>query len=305
MVRAGSALVGAVATAMLAASCSSAGGTPHGGTASVSVVASTNVYGDIVKQIAGTLAGKFVRVTSIISDPGADPHSYEADARTQLAISRSDVIVENGAGYDDFVDTMRKAAGNSPTVLKAADAAAPHAADGKVRNEHIWYDLPSMVKLVDQIAAALSAKDSSGASTFRANASRFKAELVKLEAVEAAIKAAHSGEGVAITEPVPLYLLEACGLVNRTPSGFSNAIEQGDDVPAAVLLQTLRLLRDRRVKLLAYNEQASSAETRQVLATAKGNGVAIVPVTETLPPGTDYLRWIGAILSAVEAALSR
>ncbi|MGN9760983.1 metal ABC transporter solute-binding protein, Zn/Mn family, partial [Streptomyces sp. SD31] len=39
----------------------------------IPVVASTNVYGDLAEQIG---AGK-VEVTSIISDPDQDPHSYE------------------------------------------------------------------------------------------------------------------------------------------------------------------------------------------------------------------------------------
>lgn len=35
---------------------------------------------------------------------------------------------------------------------------------------------------------------------------------------------------MAVTEPVPLYLTEACGLVNRTPSAFSEAVEEGEEV---------------------------------------------------------------------------
>jgi zinc/manganese transport system substrate-binding protein len=36
-----------------------------------------------------------------------------------------------------------------------------------------------------------------------------------------AIKAAHHSEAVAVTEPVPLYLLETAGLQNKTPEAFS------------------------------------------------------------------------------------
>ena len=114
-----------------------------------------------------------------------------------------------------------------------------------------------------------------------------------------------AGEGVAITEPVPLYLLDAIGLDNRTPEKFSEAIESGNDVSPVVLQETLRLFTDRQVRLLAYNEQTSGAETTRVLAAAKQADIPVVPVTETLPSGKDYLSWMNANLDAVAGALAK
>jgi len=291
-----------VLVAVLGAACgsSASGGsaaspTPDG----VSVVASTNVYGDIAKQIAGDKA----TITSIISDPAADPHSYEANTRTQLDLSRADVVIENGGGYDDFVDTMLKSANSDATVLDAVDISGRAASGGGELNEHVWYDLPAMAKLADQLVSALSTADPGNAGTFSANADAFKQKLQGLEQDAAAVKAAHSGAGVAITEPVPLYLLEACGLVNKTPEEFSEAIEEGTDVPAAVLKDTIDLFAGKEVQLLAYNEQTAGPETEKVLSAAKDHQVDVVPVTETLPAGSDYVTWMSGNLSAIETAL--
>ena len=295
-----------VSVAVLGAACgsSSDSGGGAGGAASptaggVSVVASTNVYGDIARQIAGDKA----TITSIISDPAADPHSYEANTRTQLDLSRADVVIENGGGYDDFVDTMLKSANSDAIVLDAVDISGRAATGGGELNEHVWYDLPAMAKLADQLVAALSTADPGNAGTFRANADAFKQKLQGLEQDAAAVKAAHDGVGVAITEPVPLYLLEACGLVNKTPEEFSEAIEEGTDVPAAVLKDTIDLFAGKQVQLLAYNEQTAGPETEKVLAAAKEHQVDVLPVTETLPAGTDYVTWMGGNLSAIETAL--
>ena len=95
---------GAVATG----SSSETGGRPR-------VVASTDVWGSVVSQIAGDHA----TVTSIITNPDADPHEYEADARVQLELSKADIVVQNGGGYDDFVGRMLKSAHASPTVIDA------------------------------------------------------------------------------------------------------------------------------------------------------------------------------------------
>lgn len=213
-------------------------------------------------------------------------------------------MVENGGGYDDFVDTMLQATDNDDvTVLNVVEISGFTAEAGGELNEHVWYDFGTVEKLTDRLVSALSAGDPAGTSTFQANATSFKAKLQQLQATEASIKQAHDGAGVAITEPVPLYMLEASGLVDKTPEEFSEAIEEGSDVPPAVLQETLDLFTSGDVKLLAYNEQTSGPETERVLAAANSNHVAVVPVTETLPSGKDYVSWMTANLAAIQAAL--
>jgi len=296
--------VGALAAVLLLAGCGSNDDSAGTSEATVSVVASTDVWGDVVKQVAGRLAGGRVEVSSIISDPDADPHSYEANTQNQLALSKADVVVENGGGYDDFVDTMLKTAHNAGVqVLNAVDISGHKAPAGGELNEHVWYDFPTVEKVADRVASALSRADRADAGTFAANARAFVAKLDGLERSEAAIRKAHAGEGAAITEPVPLYLLQACGLVDKTPSDFSEAVEEDTDVSAGVLKQTLDLFSSHRVKVLVYNEQTSGAETEKVLAAARSNHVPAVPVTETLPAGEDYLTWMRDNLAAIGKAL--
>ncbi|TDD63125.1 ABC transporter substrate-binding protein [Actinomadura darangshiensis] len=266
----------------------------------VSVVASTNVYGDIARQIGG---GK-VKVTSFISDPAQDPHSFEAGTRNRLVLAKAAVVIENGGGYDDFVDTLLKGAKSKAAVLNAVEISGKTAQAGEELNEHVWYDLPSVARLADRISAALAKADPGDAGTFTANAAAFKAKLTTLEGKAAAVKAAHSGAHVAITEPVPGYLLEAAGLENRTPEEFSEAIEEGDDVPPRALRDTLALLTGEKVKALVYNAQTSGPQTEQVEEGAKSNGVPVVPVTETLPEGQDYITWMDGTIAALQKALS-
>lgn len=110
----------AIATALVAAATacsststpapSSTAAAPTSGTSSsrIDVVASTNVWGDIVKQIGGD----HVNVVSIMSDPNADPHEYQADANTAAALAKSQLVIENGLGYDDFMDKLLSASPN-------------------------------------------------------------------------------------------------------------------------------------------------------------------------------------------------
>ncbi|MFF5964824.1 metal ABC transporter solute-binding protein, Zn/Mn family [Streptomyces collinus] len=270
--------------------------------ARVAVVASTNVWGDIARRIGGDR----VDVTSVISDPDQDPHSYEADPQNQLALSKAKVVVENGGGYDDFVDRMLKGGHNdSAEVVDAVEVSGRAAPKGGELNEHVWYDFPTVAKVADRISAALAKADPGDAGAFGKNAAAFKAKLAPLEAQEAQIKKAHGGEGVAITEPVPLYMTEASGLVNRTPAQFSEAIEEGDDVSPRVLQESLALFSGKKVKVLVCNEQTSGPQTEKAEAAAKAAGIPVVPVTETLPKGKDYLGWMTDNVHALASALSR
>lgn len=267
----------------------------------IPVVASTNVYGDIVEQIGGAK----VSVTSIISDPDQDPHSYEANTQNQLALSKAKVVIENGGGYDDFVDRMLKSSGSSAEVINAVKVSGKTAPKGGELNEHVWYDFPTVAKIADTIATALGKADPDEAAVFTRNAETFKAKLTPLETKEAQIKKEHGGEAIAITEPVPLYMTTASGLVNKTPEEFSEAIEEGDDVSPKVLQETLSLFSGKQVKALVYNAQTSGPQTEKSEAAAKAAGIPVVPVTETLPAGKDYLDWMTANVDALASALAK
>jgi len=305
----GSAAVAASSLLLLSA-CGSDDAAAPGSSASassstdgVSVVASTNVYGDIVSAIAGD----DVEVTSIISDPSADPHSYEADTRTQLAVSDADLIIANGGGYDDFVGTLVDASGSSAPVIDVVELSGREAeaeAAGEELNEHMWYDFETVLTLSDEIVSSLSEIDPDNADDYEANGADFAEAVQGLIDSEAEQQPSTSGAGVAITEPVPGYLLDALGAENRTPEEFSEAIEEGGDIAPAVLQETLDLFTSGQVKALVYNEQTTGPETEQVLSAAEAAGVAVVPVTETLPDGEDYVSWMQNNLDAVSAALS-
>lgn len=264
----------------------------------LSIVASTNVYG----SIASTIGGDLVEVTSILDDPSQDPHSFEGSARTQLALSKASIVIENGGGYDDWTDTLLAGVDNTKaTVLNVADLSGYDQSEGF--NEHLWYDFGTVQKLVDAITDELSTLSPEHAATFTANAATLTTKLQALEQRETALAAITAGAGVAITEPVPLYLLEASGFANVTPPEFSEAIEEGTDVSPTVLQRTLGLFATGEATVLVYNEQTTGPETEKVLAAAESSGVPVVPVTETMPADADYVGWMSDNLTALEAAV--
>lgn len=294
-------LTGAAAAAALALSgCSGAGDAAPaaaGADGTIAVVASTNVYGDIAAEIGGS----HVTVHSIISKAGADPHGYEANAQDKLAVSKAQVGIENGGGYDDFFGQLAKGQLDPAETINVSELSGLDTGDGF--NEHVWYSLPTMTKLADDLAGRFSALRPEQAADFTKQADAFKAKVAALESRLAALKEKHEGEPAAITEPVPLYLLEQAGLVNKTPHKFTEAVENGSDVPAAVLKETLELMGSGKLDLLAYNEQTGSPQTEEVRAAATAAGVPVADFAETLPQETSYIEWMDQNVSSLEKAL--
>jgi zinc/manganese transport system substrate-binding protein len=267
----------------------------------IRVVASTNVYGSIVQAIGGDR----VSVTSILDDPSQDPHSFESSATTQLAVSKADLLIENGGGYDDFMTTLADSSSTKADTINVVKLSGLDKGGDAEFNEHVFYSYPTMVKLVDDVSKRLGELDNADESTFTKNADALTTKIRALESKTAELEKTYAGDEVSYTEPVPGYLFDAIGLDNVTPEAFSEAIEEGDDVPPAALNDTLKLFSKKTVKLLAYNDQTSSPETEQVKKAAETNGVPVVGVTETLPKGEDYVSWQQANIDAVQAALQK
>ncbi|WP_296196561.1 zinc ABC transporter substrate-binding protein [uncultured Microbacterium sp.] len=305
--------------ALALAGCSSSTGPAASSDGRIPVVASTNVYG----QIAAAVGGDRVTVTSIISSETQDPHEFEATAADQLTVKKAGLIIENGGGYDPFLDQLVSASGATAPVITAASlspewpgdddhdhSASPEATDDHADhdhvegfNEHVFYDVATMAKLADEIAHELGDLDASGASTFEANAQTFTDGITKLQTQLDAIKTAHGGAGVFVTEPLPLYLTEAAGLANQTPEAFSEAVEEGTDVAPATLLDALGIIADKKAAVVIVNAQAAGAETTQVEDKAASAGVPVLKFSEILPANSTYLEWMQQNISQLQTAL--
>jgi zinc/manganese transport system substrate-binding protein len=286
---------------------------------SVSVVASTNVYGDI----AGVIAGDYATVTSVITSPTQDPHEYEVTARDRLALGDAEIVIANGGGYDPFMATLLEASSSDPVVLDAVEISGlkaesggeevedSHAEeggdeDGHIEgfNEHVWYEFHAVEKLAERLSVELGKVDPDHAADYQDNYEEFAGQIEELEAGVEEASTLSRGRGVAMTEPLPVYLLAEAGLADRTPSDFSESVEEGADVPPRALQEILDIVEGGEVAVLAYNSQTADATTEQVRVAAEEADIPVVDFTETLPEGQSYVEWQRTNLENLRAALA-
>ncbi|MDA8044580.1 MAG: zinc ABC transporter substrate-binding protein [Actinomycetota bacterium] len=265
----------------------------------VRVVAAENQYGDVASQIGG----QYVAVRSVVQDPNTDPHTYEVSPKIAAAVDTAAVVIQNGLGYDSFMNTIEAASARPGRRVIVAQKLLH--LPGDTANPHLWYDPRTMPLVAAALASDLSALQPDRAGYFSANLARFDASLDPWRVALAQLGAARPGFAVAATEPVAGYLVQAAGGVVLTPMSFQTDIMNGVDPPPQGVTLERDLLVHRRVAALVYNRQVTDSVTAGFVSEARAAGVPVVAAYETMPePGYDYQSWMLAETRALTRAVT-
>jgi zinc/manganese transport system substrate-binding protein len=262
-------------------------------------VGAENEYANVIGQIGG----RYVKVSAVESNPNTDPHTFEASPSVAQAVSTAQVVVQNGVGYDTYMNNIESASPSS--TRKVIDVQTLLGLPDSTPNPHLWYRTTTMPAVAKALVADLSAIQPSHRAYFQANATRFDASLKPWYAALKAFAARYPKTPVATTEPVADYMLEATGTVNLTPFTFQADVMNGvDPAPQAVSLED-SLFAKHLVKVFIYNQQVTDSLTASFLSAAKKYGVPVVGAYETMPtPGFDYQSWMLAEVTALQKALA-
>jgi zinc/manganese transport system substrate-binding protein len=260
----------------------------------LTVVVSISQWGDLADRLAGACA----TVTTVLASAAVDPHEFEPGTAAIAAFSGADLVVLNGAGYDQWATDAVTNLDPAPVVLAAATIA------GSPGNPHLWYDPAVVPRLARDLAARLSALSPSAAGYFAARLDDWTADMQPYRTAIAALRSRAAGRRYAATETVFDPMARALGLVDATPPGYRRSVSNGSD-PAPGDLQAFRsALAQHRVDVLIDNVQTSGSVPEQLRAAAEAAGVPVVGVTESPPSGgSSFLAWQTAELRALAGDL--
>jgi zinc/manganese transport system substrate-binding protein len=262
-------------------------------------VGAENEYADVIGQVGG----RYVRVSAIETNPNTDPHTFEASPSVARLVGSARLIVQNGLGYDSFMNNVEDA--TSSAGRQVIDVQKLLGLPDSTANPHLWYRSATMPAVATAVASGLAAIEPAHAAYFRANAASFDRSLKPWYQALATFARRSPRTPVATTEPVGDYLLEAAGTVDLTPFALQSEVMNGvDPAPQDVTLER-RLLSGHRVKAFVYNQQVTDSLTAGFLADARHDGIPVVGVYETMPtPGYHYQSWMLAEIRALEAAVA-
>jgi zinc/manganese transport system substrate-binding protein len=289
-------VVGALLAALAVAGCGgSASGARDG---KISAVGAENQYANVMEQIGG----RYVEVSAVESDPNTDPHSFEASPSIAQKVALADVVVQNGLGYDTYMEKIESA--SSSSSRQVIDVQELLGLPDSTPNPHLWYKPETMPAVARQLVADLSELQPEHQAYFAANLKRFEASLEPwLEGLKQ-FSVKYPGTAVATTEPVADYMLEAAGIENLTPFAMqADIMNDTDPAPQSVAIQEA-FFSEKQADAFVYNQQVTDSITEKFLGSAGDNDVPVVGVYETMPTGYSYQRWMVAELKALEEAVS-
>jgi zinc/manganese transport system substrate-binding protein/manganese/iron transport system substrate-binding protein len=298
------ALIGLASLFILVAGCGSAGASSapaSGGTeGALKVVATTTVFADMIRNVAGDRA-----VVDSVIPAGAGPEDYEPKPDDARKLADADLIVSNGVGLDDFLDDLIDAAGRDTVErLVLGEGLETITVEGE-ENPHFWLD-PTLVvdHYVPAISARLAELDAEGAAIYDANATAYADRVREVDAANLArieTIPAENRKLVTFHDAFPYfaehYGFELVGVIVENVGQEPTASE------LAALVETVRRAGVRAV----FSEAQFSPDLARTLADEAG----VTQVVTTLyndtvgPPPTDtYLKMMEWNVNEIVEALS-
>ncbi|MEN9946266.1 MAG: hypothetical protein RLZZ293_652 [Pseudomonadota bacterium] len=263
----------------------------------ITVIAAENFYGELVREIGGDQ----VKVQSIISNPDADPHLFTTSPALNRSLSKAQIIIYNGAGYDSWMEQMlaTNSRNNQVSLIKVADLVGVK--DGE--NPHLWYKPETFPKLANLIATKLIQLNPQSKTTITNNLNNFLAEHAKVIQLIAQTKAKYQGTPVTATEPVYGYMAQALGLT-MLGNDFQWKIMNDTEPTPQIIASYQNLLTHKKVKILFYNNQVTEPVTKNMQELAKQQKIQVVGVSETMPNQLTVNHWLRNEIQATTKALA-
>jgi zinc/manganese transport system substrate-binding protein len=241
------------------------------------VLAVENFYGSLVQQLAGQCA----YVTTILTDPEADPHEFQPSANDIRAFSGAVLVIENGLGYDDFADKAIATMSKKPQLLKAGQVVGLSVG----ANPHVWYSAAYVDQIKAAILATLKQVNPDASAYYDNQAAWLDQAFGSYRQLINQIAAQYNGTPIASTESIFVDMAYTTGLNLISPPTFMRALSEGTDPTARDVATFQNQLKNHQVKVLVYNVQTITTTTEQLKNLARDNNIPVVGVSETLPLG--------------------
>ncbi|MGC0386603.1 zinc ABC transporter substrate-binding protein AztC [Streptomyces sp. SAI-129] len=290
-------------------------GCAGGGEGRPRVVVTTNILGDITRQIVGDEAD-----VSVLMKPNADPHSFGLSAVQAAELENADLVVYNGLGLEENVLRHVEAARESGVATFAAGEAAdpltfhtgqeggPEEESGEP-DPHFWTD-PDRVRkaaglIADQVAEHVDGVDE---KAVRANAARYDGQLADLTAwMEKSFAAVPEDRRALVTNHhVFGYLADRFGfrvIGAVVPSGTTLASPSSSD------LRSLTRAMEKAQVRTVFADSSQPTRLAEVLRQEMGGDVDVVSLyseslTEKGKGAGTYLEMMRANTSAMADGLT-
>lgn len=252
----------AVLAAVVVAGCGDSTGSSGGD--GPTVVATTTILGDVVRQVAGDDAD----VRQLLT-PNSDPHDYEPRPDDVRAVADAAVVFASGGDLDAWVEEVVEQSGGDPQVVDLSAGLPVQRTFEDEVDPHWWHDPRNVEGAAIAIRDALTSANPDAQETYARNAAAYVDDVRALDAaIEACIATVPSDERKLVTDHDAFgyfagrYGLEIVGTV--LPSLTTQAQPSAGDL--AELADTIR----REGVTTVFSEQSVNAKLAEAIARETG-----------------------------------
>jgi zinc/manganese transport system substrate-binding protein len=265
------------------------------------IVVTTSILGDIVRNVVGEAAD-----VDVIMPVGADPHEFAVSTRQAEAMTEADLLVVNGAGFEQAMTRVIDGArADGTTVFALADHVTLRTLDGEGGDggddPHIWTDPTMIAGAVGALATELAGVEGIDAVAVEESASTYAAALTDLDGeISSMLATIPDGRRILVTNHEAFgyfahrYDLEVVGAV--IPSLTTRAGASAGELEALA-----DVIRDEGVPAV-FGETTQPTKLAAALADEVGGDLAVVDLyTESLgEAGSGADTYIGMLRTDAE-----
>jgi zinc/manganese transport system substrate-binding protein len=275
------------------------------------IVVTTNILGDIVTQAVGDLAE-----VEVIMPIGSDPHDFSPSARQAESMENADLLVVNGAGFEEgMIGIIEQVESSGTRVFEFADhlelleldgddehSDDEHSDEHDGSDPHVWTDPSRMITAVEAFGAEFATMEGVDATAVEAQVQSYIDELAALDAeMEQTLSSIPAENRVLVTNHevfgyfADRFEFEVVGAV--VPSLTTNA------EPSTAEVEALVELIEREQIPAIFADTSSPIRLAEAIASSTVNDVEVVVLfSESLgKPGSGAETYIG--MMSANAAL--
>jgi manganese/zinc/iron transport system substrate-binding protein len=240
------------------------------------VVVTTNILGDLVRQVAGDA----VELTTLMG-PGVDPHLYKASEGDVQRMAEADLVLYNGLDLEgkmtEVFEQMERRSGTATSAV--ADDAVPDslliasAEYAGNHDPHVWFDVELWSRVTRHVGDVLARLDTARAETYRANARRYAGGLDSLDAFATRqFERVSAPQRVLVTSHDAFsYLGRAYDVEVRGLQGISTTSEAG----AADVQRLAAFIAERRIPAIFVETSVSPRGIQAVREAVQAKGYQV------------------------------
>ena len=259
----------------------------------ISVVSTVDTWGSLAQEIGGS----DVKVESVMTGSDTDISSFKPSSKDLKNMQNAQVLVTNGAGYDDWANKVHPA---KAEVLSAAGTVGALNGD----NPYLWFSHDARDAMASAMADTFSKVLPSKKQAFSQRLAQWQEKEKKLTTYLSDFSKENGNAKYASTSPILFWLMSDANLKDSSPKEYVDSVNNNNEPEHSSVEEFQKLIEGRKIDVLISDSQQGNDVLNLLSGIAGRSYTSTVRVSELMPKYADQLdKWIMKICDDLHNAV--